>query len=261
DEFIKKYGSTKFKVLLDNAMPLNDYKLKAIAGEFNLDDNIEKSKFIQKALEEISRLTSSYEREIYLKQLSEKTKVDVNRLDNELKMLLNEKQIIKPFDEKELHQTQSISSFKSAEFILASILYKKEYVTPVNKDLFTHPVHKKLYDFIITSQNLQKEIKIGDLFTNFDVEQDTEIKDIINYDFIIEEARLKKHFNECVKMLDLEFLNNRKSYLLNKLNEEISREINDIKNDKNEKKDSIKGILKEEINKVILQILETNKRK
>jgi hypothetical protein len=144
---------------------------------------------------------------------------------------------------------------------LASILYKKEYVTPVNKDLFTHPVHKKLYDFIITSQNLQKEIKIGDLFTNFDVEQDTEIKDIINYDFIIEEARLKKHFNECVKMLDLEFLNNRKSYLLNKLNEEISREINDIKNDKNEKKDSIKGILKEEINKVILQILETNKRK
>ena len=69
DEFIKKHGKAAYQKLLDEAMPLNDYKLKAIASEFDLEDNKQRTKFIDTALEEIKNLKSGYQREIYIKQL------------------------------------------------------------------------------------------------------------------------------------------------------------------------------------------------
>jgi DNA primase len=225
DEFIKKYGANKFSTLLQNAMPLNDYKLKAIAGEFNLNDNIEKSKFIGKALEEIAKLHSSSEREIYLKQLSAKTKVDVNRLENDLKLLLRKKnrepqQVV--VDETE--QIAKDASYKSAEFILASILHQKHYVTPVNKDIFTNEAHKKLYDFICSSQNLQKQVKVGDLFTHFNMEEEPEIKDIINYSFAADEGKLEKYFTESVKTLELDELLQKQNSLIEQIKQENNKE-------------------------------------
>ena len=194
-------------------MPLNDYKLKAIASEFDLTDNNEKTKYIDKALEEITLLKSSYEREIYLKQLSQKTKVDLNTLQKDLQYKLFQK---KKEDKKE--ETPKIvvkdAKTKSEEFILASIIHKKPYAKMVSSELFEKESHRKLYDFILKSQELQKEWKIGDLFTNF--ESEPELLEIINLNFDLTQNQ-EDYFNKCVKTLELDNLLKRQQELITKI--------------------------------------------
>jgi DNA primase len=206
DEYVKKYGKAAYQKLLDEAMPLNDYKLKAIASEFDLEDNKQRTKFIDTALEEIKNLKSSYEREIYLKQLSERTKVDINTLQKELdyKIFKSTKQAASETDTREQIKLKA-ANVKSAEFVLASVIYKKPYAKLPENNIFELENHIKLYDFILKSQNLKKEVKIGELFTVFDVDNNIEMKDIINFDLeSINNA--EKYFKECIKNLHLEKL-------------------------------------------------------
>jgi len=221
DEYIKKYGKEAYQKLLNNAMPLNDYKLKAIAVDFNLDDTKEKAKYIDKALEEIKRLKTMQEREIYLRQLSEKTKIDLYTLERDLKFKLQtEKKETKPQNLENVLVKDAI--YKSAEFILASILHKKIQFREFNENIFFNEEHKKLYDFILTSQNLQKEVKIGNLFTHFNLEEENAINDIVNYEFLMDEVQLKKYFEECVKTLELEYLLKEQQQIITKIEQETS---------------------------------------
>jgi len=88
---------------------------------------------------------------------------------------------------------------------LASILHKKPYAKLPENNIFELENHIKLYDFILKSQNLKKEVKIGELFTVFDVDNNIEMKDIINFDLeSINNA--EKYFKECIKNLHLEKL-------------------------------------------------------
>ena len=75
----------------------------------------------------------------------------------------------------------------------------------LDKNIFKNSSHNKLYEFILKSQNLGKEIKIGDVFIAFDTQKDEGIKDIINYNFDAIN-NTEKYFRECVKNLQLEVL-------------------------------------------------------
>jgi DNA primase len=229
DDYIKKYGSDSYEKLLKDAQPLNDYKLQSISEDFNLNDNIDKTKYIDKALEEIKRLKSSFEREIYLEQLSKKTKVDIHTLERDLeyKMSTNTSD-----SNEKTEETKAIkdASFKSSEFVLASIVHKKDYAKMPDENIFKNQTHKKLYDFVLKGQNLQKQLKISHIFDEFDVENTPEIKDIINYHFNTYDSEDEKqkneerYFNECITKLNLEKLLNEQKNIVEQIENANSAE-------------------------------------
>ena len=65
DEFLKKFGADKFKLLLEESSNRVEYQLNAIAKKYDLKEDEERIKFIQEAAELIASLQSPVQREVY----------------------------------------------------------------------------------------------------------------------------------------------------------------------------------------------------
>ncbi len=83
DEFLKKYGADKFKMLLEGSSNRVEYQLNAIARKFDLKEDEQRIKFIQETAELISTLGSPVQREVYGHRIAEAASVsyDVMKLE------------------------------------------------------------------------------------------------------------------------------------------------------------------------------------
>ncbi len=65
DEYLKKFGADKFKLLLEESSNRVEYQLGAIAKKYDLNQDEDRVKFIQESAELISTLQSPVQREVY----------------------------------------------------------------------------------------------------------------------------------------------------------------------------------------------------
>lgn len=65
DEFLKKFGADRFRVLLEGASNRIEYQLTAISKKYDLGEDDQRIRFVQEAAELISTLGSAVQREIY----------------------------------------------------------------------------------------------------------------------------------------------------------------------------------------------------
>jgi DNA primase len=70
DEYIRKNGPDKFRKLVQNALPLVEYKIKTLKNEHDLDRTDEKIAFLNKAAGVMARVDNVVEREMYIRKLS-----------------------------------------------------------------------------------------------------------------------------------------------------------------------------------------------
>ena len=85
DEFLKKFGADKFKVLLEDASNRVEYQLNAIRRKYDLRLDEERVKYIQESAQLISTLGSSVQREVYGHRVAEEGKISYEALDMEVK--------------------------------------------------------------------------------------------------------------------------------------------------------------------------------
>ena len=83
DEYLKKFGADKFKMLLEGSSNRVEYQLSAIARKFDLKEDEQRIKFIQETAELISTLGSPVQREVYGHRIAEAASVsyDVMKLE------------------------------------------------------------------------------------------------------------------------------------------------------------------------------------
>lgn len=207
DEFITEYGAEKFKNLIDFAKPVVDFKIHALSKKYNLKNNFEKSKFIKESLEILKSQPSKIDSEIYLKTLHELTGVSIDLLRQDL----NIKPIIKKTGLTEKPTNQENGYVIASRFVLASLLHKKDYATIITDEFFyfINPSLQKLFELI------KKGIKIGDLFESFDVENEENIKKII--DFTFNEENKQQFYLDSVKHI----IKQNVQMTLDKLKEEV----------------------------------------
>ena len=75
DEFLKKFGADRFKLLLEESSNRVEYQLNAIFKKYDLRDDDQKVKYLQESAELISTLTSSVQREVYAGRVAEAAKI------------------------------------------------------------------------------------------------------------------------------------------------------------------------------------------
>ena len=71
DEFLKKFGADKFKLLLEESSNRVEYQLNAIRSKYDLRVDDQKIRFVQEAAELICTLDSSVKREVYSGRIAE----------------------------------------------------------------------------------------------------------------------------------------------------------------------------------------------
>ena len=70
DEYIIKYGSGRFNLLVDNAISLVEFKIKTIKEDYNLENAKDKIAFLKKITTILSSVENTIEREIYIDKVS-----------------------------------------------------------------------------------------------------------------------------------------------------------------------------------------------
>ncbi len=73
DEFIKKYGTERFKMLIDDARNVTEYQIGVIRAKYDLGSPDQQSAYLQEAADYLSTVPNKIEREIYAGKLASET--------------------------------------------------------------------------------------------------------------------------------------------------------------------------------------------
>lgn len=107
DEYIIKYGSGRFKLLVDNAISLIEFRTKMLKEKYNLEISSEKIKFLKEVSKLISTIDSKIEREIYIEKIANQNGISKEAIYAEINKILYNKQessqklLVKPMQSKQ----------------------------------------------------------------------------------------------------------------------------------------------------------------
>lgn len=99
DEYIKKFGADKYRLLLDGSVSRFDFEISNIFSRYNTEITEEKIKALQETAEFISHVYSAVEREIYISKAADKFGVRPENLKNDVERLINKKRHIQKKEE------------------------------------------------------------------------------------------------------------------------------------------------------------------
>ena len=84
DEFLKKFGADRFKLLLEESSNRVEYQLGAIRRKYDLSEDDQRVKFIAEAAEFLSTLGSAVQREVYGHRAADDAKISYDAMKLEV---------------------------------------------------------------------------------------------------------------------------------------------------------------------------------
>lgn len=222
DEFIKNHGVEEFKKLIQNALPVSEYRIQMTRNGKNLKDAREKSIFVTESAEILSRLDNEIEIQAYAASIYDETGIDVKTILDEVKKIKRSKSLKE--NNKENNRNNNIGgniynlepAYKKAEkWIIQLALNNNDYFKYIrNKialdDYITQSL-KSAYKYILNTLESGKEVVPSELLKNY-----TEQQDISDVASIFEEPEL---INDPFKLIDDCIRTIHKYNIENKINE------------------------------------------
>lgn len=197
DEYIKAHGKDAMQQQIDNAVDYIDFQIDYLAKDVDFNKSDEKAKFVRDAINLLNKLSSISEKQIYLKHIKEKSGVPIDILQQDI--LKHNVVSKKPKIESNEVLNLEDGTNRAIKFILASMLYKKEYVNyQFNlKKYLKNNTYIELYNLIMEKYHQNKEFKVSSLYDDFDFDSEPNLVDIVNYNFE-QNGNNEKYYEECL---------------------------------------------------------------
>ncbi len=234
DEFIIKYGSGRFKLLVDNAISLVEFKIKMLKDGYNLDNVKDKIAFLKKITEVLSSVENKIEREIYIDKIAEQYDISKQAIYAEVNKALYqskpEKILVRPTAQIQNSETTEASDVvKKREnmvlYLLINYPQETKEIIKSNIDItdFKLAENKMIFEKIIASPETDSE-KITQLIANIEDEKiQTHISEIMVVDYEI--TSIQKCIEDVILIYNKERLQNRKLQIIKELeNPELTKE-------------------------------------
>ena len=84
DEFLKKFGPDKFRILLEESSNRVEYQLNVIRSKYDIREDDQKIRYVHEAAELISTLPSSVQREVYGARVAESAGISMDAMKLEV---------------------------------------------------------------------------------------------------------------------------------------------------------------------------------
>ena len=187
DEFLKKFGADRFKLLLAESSNRVEYQLNAIRRKYDLRDDDQKVKYLQESAELISALSSSVQREVYGNRVAEAAgismdamKLEVNRAfkrriyqekKKQEKIDLSPMRSLQPKDKKLRYD--NVKSARAEEIVLAQILKEPALfgeIPELSPEMFSSSFLGKAYSQLLERYRQGLEVSLSGL-TDFSPEE------------------------------------------------------------------------------------------
>lgn len=204
DEFVKEHGKEEYLKLIDNAKYWVDFLIDDFAQVYNLNKNDEKRKFVLDCLNVIKTLESESEQDIYLTLVKNYTNISNTVLKNDLIELKNSGSIeINKVEEKNEDNVNMGNAYiRAIKYILSALLRKKDYAY-LSGDIENNIMNSdylKIYKYVKEEKEKGNNPIISTIFDMFNVEDNRDIYDIVNYEITLGED-CKSYYEDCVKTL------------------------------------------------------------
>lgn len=218
DEFLKKFGGDRFRLLLEESANRVEYQLGAIARKYSLRDDDQKVKFLQECAELISTLGSAVQREVYSGRVAETAGIGMDAMKLEVdrarkRRLAREK---KKQEKQDLSPAQNlqpktrairydnIRSAVAEEMVLAMCMQAPDLLDQIRDltpEMFSSPVLGRAFGQMLTRHRQQLDVSLNGL-TDFSQEEMSHIAGILQRQQgpVNEEALL-----DCVRTIRREY--------------------------------------------------------
>ena len=147
DEFIRKYGSVRFKTLLDDSRNKMDYLCDAVLRKYNILIPDEKTKAAAELCEMLCDIYSDVEREIYLMRICERISVDPQNMKRDVarQMRLRQKKETEEIKRKIVSESlgygdrvnrdfvKNAKAARAEEAIIGILLLRPEFTADIRK--------------------------------------------------------------------------------------------------------------------------------
>lgn len=190
DEYIIKYGSGRFQLLIDHAISLVEFKIKTIKEDYHLENAKDKIAFLKKITAILAKVENTIEREIYIDKISEQYDISKQALYAEIN-----KELYKGEPEKILAKSV-VKPEKNLPLELDEKIVKRE-----NMILYLLINYAEEAKEIIKSNIRIEDLKIAENKTIFEkimAQEAQESEKIIQTIANIEEENLQKHISEIM---------------------------------------------------------------
>lgn len=252
DDVIKTYGREGYQKILDEALPLVEFKLEYLKTKYDLSNVDSRVKYLNDAIDVLAALNSSVERELYTEKVSEITSTNVDFIKRELEKKIAGKPILQemkdrfagqkqPEQPQEDVQDETINTniLKAEKYVLCALLHRKPYAhfkTDVTY-LFSgkrREIYKNLTELIEKEPGCNLSQR---LFDEYAGENESLIVSIINNnaESAEDEQSEKKYYYDCLWTLYKNYLLAQLSDLSNAYTDEVD----------NNKRDEIKIKMRE----------------
>ena len=218
DEYLKKFGADRFKLLLEESSNRVEYQLNAIRKKYDLRIDEQKVKFIGEAAEFVSTLSNAVQREVYGTRVAEAAgisydalKIEVNkafkrRLNRERKK--EERKSLSPAANLQ-PKSRSIryDNMKSAmaEESVIALALKAPALLDQTKDLkgeiFSSALLGRVYDQLVRLHDDGHEVSLA-LLSDFTGEEMSHIAGILQRQ---QGTVNERALNDCVRTIQAEY--------------------------------------------------------
>ena len=248
DEYVLKYGSARFKKLLDDAISLIEFKIKVLQKDLNLENASDKIKFLNEIAKLISKIENTMEREIYIEKIAkgyniskEAIYAEVNKIQysnrKSSKVLEKERPIVSKI-KNEKHDSISEEIIKRENTIIWLLINSADTYKTIKENIklddFKNEENKEILKEIYNALE-NGNTNINSVLDHIDSEQiQSHLTEIMADDYGITDN--KKAIDDLLKKYELERLQNKRDSLIEELNIEkdiekkknIGKELNDI---------------------------------
>ena len=238
DEFVLKFGEGRFKLAMDNAISLVEFKVKNLSQNINLENASDKIKFLNEIAKILAKVDNTMEREIYIDKIAsnyqiskEAIYVEVNKLiytSSKTENLLQSKTVKNPVVKKNEKEEKDVDiDLKRREDTIIALLLDanekifqkiKEKITPEDfKDETNKKIAIKLY-----KELENQDVNVNKLIDEFDEQTQNHITKVMATDYGIE--NIEKAVDDILSKYERERLENKKTHILKELETEQDAE-------------------------------------
>jgi DNA primase len=226
DEYIIKYGSGRFNLLVENAISLVEFKIKMLKNMYNLENATDKVKFLKEITSVLSKVENNIEREIYIDKVSTQYGISKEAIYSEVNKLVYtnkpSKEVLNKKINSEVIKTEEVSEaiIKREKMILYLLINDYEQaINPLKENIsesdFKIDLNKKIFNVIVNSEEKDKD-KILSLISNIeDQDIQSHISEIMVTDYEI--SSVEKCIEDIIIIYNKDKLNNRKMEIIKKL--------------------------------------------
>ena len=217
DEFLKKFGADRFKLLLEESSNRVEYQLNAILKKYDLQDDDQKVKYLQESAELISSLGSSVQREVYAGRVAEAAKISMEAMKLEVnraykRRISREKKRQEKIDLSPARNLQpksrsirydNMKSARAEENVVVLSLREPallDQAKDLQPQMFSVPLLGKAYTQICDRYTMGLEVSLGCL-VGFEPEEMSHIAGLLRQQ---EGPVSEQAFSDCVQIIKRE---------------------------------------------------------